>query len=131
MIPTPSGARGSNTCAWVVMMREMFRSIERHSSSAPMDAKHQTDEFDGTSCPAEQERPLQSQPDGKKDSAQRWEGKAFTRLLKNSPQLSLRGAAGDEESRKVHILRARFLAALGMTRSGKVLAEIREAPPSL
>src|SRR5947208_680128 len=44
------------------MMREMFRSIERHSSSAPMDAKHQTDEFDRTSCPAEQERPYNRSP---------------------------------------------------------------------
>ena len=38
------------------------------------------------------------------------------RLLKNSPTVSFRGDKGDEESRSSFSFRARFLAALGMTR---------------
>ena len=38
------------------------------------------------------------------------------RLRKNPCGLSFRGAAGDEESRKSFVSRARFLASLGMTR---------------
>jgi len=37
------------------------------------------------------------------------------RMLKNPSRLSFRGAAGDEESRKFFVSRARFLASLGMT----------------
>jgi hypothetical protein len=36
-------------------------------------------------------------------------------MLKNPSGLSFRGAAGDEESRKSFVSRARFLAPLGMT----------------
>ena len=36
-------------------------------------------------------------------------------MLKNPSWLSFRGAAGDEESRKSFVFRARFLASLGMT----------------
>ena len=39
----------------------------------------------------------------------------LNRMLKNPSSLSFRGAAGDEESRKSFVSRARFLASLGMT----------------
>jgi len=43
-----------------------------------------------------------------------------SRMLKNPSNLSFRGAAGDEESRKSFVSRARFLAWLGMTAITKV-----------
>ena len=45
-----------------------------------------------------------------------------SRMLKNPPRLSFRGAAGDEESRpdQIGVSRARFLASLGMTTFIKV-----------
>jgi glutaminyl-peptide cyclotransferase len=46
---------------------------------------------------------------------------------KNSPSLSFRGAEGDEESRGSFILRARFLAAFGMTG----LRDVPPQPPGL
>src|SRR5487761_1338126 len=43
--------------------------------------------------------------------------------LKNPDKLSFRGAEGDEESRTSIIFRARFLAALGMTRLRNVFQQ--------
>jgi hypothetical protein len=61
------------------------------------------------------DHPEHGNKSGRKMSAQN-----PNRMLKNPSSLSFRGAAGDKESRKSFVCRARFLASLGMTAFTKV-----------